>query len=159
MTRTDAQGVFEQYSSGVAFNQSIDLYKQVDMNENFYIGKQWEGLNAPDLDKPVINVLRRVVSYFISMIVADDVSVSFTPFEGDDSLCKLLQAETDRAIEHTGLKDLSRDVIRNAAVDGDGCLYFYYDPDGAGGKGSIASEVLDNTSIIFGMTEIGRAHV
>ena len=40
MTWSDAQGVFEQYSRGVAFNPSIYLSQQVAMTENFYIGPQ-----------------------------------------------------------------------------------------------------------------------
>ena len=67
--------IWQEYSRGVTYNTRIGLYDQVKKNENFYIGKQWEGLNAPDLNKPVINVLRRVVSYFVSMIVSDDVAV------------------------------------------------------------------------------------
>ena len=67
-----AESIWEEYQKGVAYNTALDLYDNVEKCENFYIGKQWEGLNAPDLPKPVINVLRRVVSYFISMIVSDD---------------------------------------------------------------------------------------
>ena len=148
--RTDPAGIWAEYQKGVSYNESLGLYEQVRVNERFYVGKQWEGLYAPDLDKPVINVLKRVVSYFISMIVADDVSASFTPFEPDeqsDHACRVLSHETARIIEQTGLKDLSRDVIRNAAVDGDGCLYFYYDPQSA----QVCAEVIDNTEVHCGM--------
>ena len=62
--------IWHEYQKAVSYNRGIDLYDTVKKNENFFIGRQWEGLNAPDLAKPVINVLRRVVSYFISMIVA-----------------------------------------------------------------------------------------
>ena len=36
--------VFELYDKGVQFNQNIELYENVENNENFYIGKQWEGV-------------------------------------------------------------------------------------------------------------------
>ncbi len=154
--RTDPASVWAEYQKGVSYNEGIGLYEQVRVNENFYVGRQWEGLYAPDLDKPVINVLKRVVSYFISMIVADDVSVSFTPFQQDagaEQACRVLSGETARVIEQTGLKDLSRDVIRNAAVDGDGCLYFYFDPDaetGGPARGRVCAELIDNTDVHFG---------
>lgn len=38
--------VFELYDKGVQFNQNIELYENVENNENFYIGKQWEGVQA-----------------------------------------------------------------------------------------------------------------
>jgi hypothetical protein len=46
-----------------------------------------------------------------------------------------------------------REFCRNAAVDGDGCTYTYWDPDIATGqpsKGAIKTEVLMNTQVMFG---------
>lgn len=149
-------GVWAEYNEAVAYNKSIDLYETVKKNENFYIGRQWEGLNAPDLSKPVINVLRRVVSYFISMIVADDIGVSFTPFISTEERMRratIWSDEIERAIELSGIKEKAREVIRNAAVDGDGLLYFYFDPEAETGqlaRGQICCEVMDNTSVMFG---------
>ena len=47
--------IWEEYEKGKSYNNSIDLYDVVEKNENFFIGNQWEGLIAPDLDKPVLN--------------------------------------------------------------------------------------------------------
>jgi len=47
----------------------------VRQNENFYLGEQWQGLNAPDLDKPVLNFLKRVCSYLSALLVSDDIAV------------------------------------------------------------------------------------
>lgn len=158
--KTDPAGVWGEYQRGVAYNEGIGLYDKVRVNENFYIGRQWEGLYAPDLDKPVINVLRRVVSYFISMIVSDDVSASFVPFEQterSERACRVLSAETSRLIELTGFKDLSRDVVRSAAVDGDGCLYFYFDPEaetGSTARGRVCAELLENTEVHFALPAV-----
>lgn len=46
-----------------------------------------------------------------------------------------------------------REFCRNAAVDGDGCLYTYWDPDvetGQPSRGAIKTEVLPNTQVLFG---------
>ena len=37
-------------------------------------------------------------------------------------------------------------MLRNAAVDGDGCFFFYYDND----EEDIAIELTDNTKVLFG---------
>ena len=148
--------IWSEYNKAVAYNRSIDLYDTVRKNENFFIGRQWEGVHAPDLAKPVINVLRRVVNYFISMIVADDVGIAFTPFIGSEKMrrrAEVWSAEVERVIELSGIKDKTRDVIRNAAVDGDGALYFYFDKDcetGSTARGRIECEVVDNTNLLFG---------
>ena len=46
-----------------------------------------------------------------------------------------------------------REFLRNAAVDGDGCMYFYFDPtieNGQNVKGEIVAEVIENTRVHFG---------
>ena len=150
------EGIYREYTKACAYNRGIDLYETVKKNENFFIGKQWEGLNAPDLPKPVINVLRRVVNYFISMIVADDVGVAFTPFITTEDMrrkAEIWSREVEQTIELSEIKEKSRDVIRNAAVDGDGILYFYFDSNAETGqlaRGRIACEVVDNTNVMFG---------
>ena len=155
------EAIWKEYNKGVSYKRGIDLYDTVRKNENFFIGRQWEGLNAPDLPKPVLNVLRRVVNYFISMIVADDIGVAFTPFIPTSELsakADIWSREVERVIELSEIKEKSRDVIRNAAVDGDGILYFYFDPEAETGqlaKGRIACELVDNTSVMFGNIHSG----
>ena len=150
------QAIWKEYTKGVSYNTAFDLYEQVKKNENFYIGKQWEGLDAPDLNKPVINVLKRVVSYFISMIVSDDVGASFTPFiqsPEEQRNAKILSDTVDEVIETANIKALSREIIRDAAVDGDGFLYLYFDPDeetGQEAKGRIKAEILQNVNVMYG---------
>lgn len=147
--KISAESIYREYKKGVSYNTSLELYDTIRKNENFYIGKQWEGLNAPDLAKPVINVLKRVVSYFISMIVADDITARFTPFKKNaqnERAAKALNSEVERVIEEADLKALSRDALRDAAVDGDGAIYFYYDTD----ERRVAAEVIDASNVHFG---------
>ena len=150
------QEIWAEFEECNNYNQSIRLSETVKKNEDFFSGKQWEGVNAPDLEKPVLNFLRRVVTYFISMIVSDDVAVSVTPFfqTGENELAaKILSAEVERVIERTGAKALHRDALRDAAVDGDGCFYLYFDPEAETGqtaRGEICIETVDNTKVLFG---------
>lgn len=154
------QEIFSEYERAQSYNTSLDLYENVQKNENFYIGKQWEGVIAPDLEKPVLNFLKRVVTYFVSMIVTDDVAVSATPFEEtpeNTQSLKLLTAEVERVIEETKAKALGRRILRDGAVDGDGCFYFWFDPNAETGqeaKGKIRLEAVDNTKILFGNPHI-----
>ena len=152
--KASPERVWREYEKGVSYNNSLNLYEQVKKNENFYIGKQWEGLNAPDLAKPVINVLRRVVSYFISMIVSDDVGATLTPFdEYGEKGAKILERELEKILEQSDVKALARTALRDAAVDGDGAIYFYYDPKGEnpdGSSGRVRGEVISAYDIHYG---------
>lgn len=73
MIKTSPAEVYAEYLEAKSYNASIDLEERVKTYENFFIGKQWEGVNAPDMDKPVFNILKRVINYFIAMLASDSV--------------------------------------------------------------------------------------
>lgn len=154
------EAVMEQYRRAVSYNSGVELYETVKQNENFFIGKQWEGVNAPDLDKPVINILKRVILFFVASIVSDDISTELSLFGGDhegEATLSLVRQEIDRIIEAQKIKDKNRLLIRNAAVDGDACLYFRFDPDAESmgpTPGDIEAEIIDNTNVYFGNPEV-----
>lgn len=132
------------------------LYEAVERYENFYIGKHWEGVNAPDMEKPVLNFTHRVISYCISMLVSDDIGINLTPFRKSperEAMCKVLGNELERVIERSRLKTEAREALRSCAVDGDCAVYFYLDEDrktGEAAKGEVACEIVENTKVLFG---------
>ena len=69
-----------EFDRAVSYNQNLGLYDRVEQNEHFFVGNQWEGVNAPDLEKPVINIIKRVILYFVSNIVSDDISADVQSF-------------------------------------------------------------------------------
>ena len=76
--------------------------------------------------------MKRVISYQTSMITSDDVGVSFTPFRKTrdaELIASVFASEVERVLEQAKIKELHRDAIRNASVDGDACLYLYFDPE------------------------------
>lgn len=160
--------VWHEYEKARSYNEAIDLYNTVEKNEDFYIGEQWRGVHAPNLDKPVFNILARVVKFFISSIMSDDIGVSLEAFdetEEDKPMLDMVAEQMDAVMENTAYKKKCREVIRNAAVDGDGCLHFYFDPEDDGGlrtvslpgaqdfmptPGQIQTEMIENTNLHFG---------
>lgn len=165
--KTTPEGILGEYRQAQSYNQECNggsLYDRVRQNENFFVGNQWEGVNAPDLDKPVMNILKRVVSYFVSSIVSDDVGAELTVFGGgtaeEEMAVKIVSEEITAVIENTKAKSRNRDAIRNAAVDGDACLYVNFNPDldtGQDARGGIELEVLDNTDVYFGNPQVWEA--
>lgn len=154
----------EEYNRAVSYNQKCNggnLYERVKQNEHFFVGNQWEGVNAPNLDKPVMNILKRVVSFFVSSIVSDDVGAELTLFGGKDEAkeleLKIISQQVAEVIENTKAKAKNRDAIRDAAVDGDACFYLRFDPDmetGQAAMGGIRIEVLPCTSVYFGNPQV-----
>lgn len=155
-TRTEPREIAKELDRGKGYKSAIDLYATVDRNEAFYTGDQWRGVDAPDVDKPIINVLQRVVSMFVAKVASDDFAANFTPFHEDDmtaSATKMLSGEVDKVIELCEIKRLNKICVRDCAVDGDCCLYTYWDADAPTGqdiRGAIKAEILPNINVHFG---------
>ncbi|MDD6468209.1 MAG: hypothetical protein PUF50_08530, partial [Erysipelotrichaceae bacterium] len=153
-----AEAIWKKRKACVEYNQSIDLYDTVKENENFYVGKQWEGVNAPDLDKPIFNFLKRVVSYFVSMICSDDITINIEPFKDDENgtkslYCQFFKEEIYALFERQKIPSKLRQAVRDCAVDGDAAMYTYFEPGfetHQSIKGAVFVENTENTSILFG---------
>jgi hypothetical protein len=156
--KIDNQTVWKEYEKGIDFKARINLYETVKDNENFFIGKQWEGVASNGLPTPVFNFIKRVALFTVASIASGNVKMQAVPFAGDGSVdttlvTNVLNSEFDRLFEQNKVVSLFREVCRNAAVDGDGCTYTYWDPDvetGQPSKGAIVTEVIENTRIHFG---------
>lgn len=157
--------VYSLYTKGVGFNQQIELYQNVENNENFYVGKQWEGVQSNGNPTPVFNVVRRVTSFQVSKITADNFTIQTKPlnaiatYDGAtvkfsvEQICDIVNKQFAGLIERNKLVSLNREFVRNAAVDGDACLYSWFDPDvetGQEAKGDIRTEIVENTRVYFG---------
>ena len=155
------QKVSKEYEAGLSFNQGIELYDCVQTNENFFIGKQWEGVKSNGLPTPVFNFLKRVVLFSVANVSTDNLklhakrlpSSGQLPANMAELLADILNDQFAAIFEYNKMGSCIREFCRNAAVDADGCTYTYWDPDvdtGQPGKGAIRTEVLLNTQVMFG---------
>ncbi len=147
------------YEKGLQFNNSINLDETVKSNENFYIGKQWEGVQANGLPTPQFNIIKRVVGFTTATITTDNIKVNATLLNktarADDFVepVRIINDEFEFLTEMNDIPALMREFTRNAAVDGDGCMYTYWDESieaGNGVKGGIKTEIVPNTRVFFG---------
>ena len=157
--RPDCESAWRLYEQGRAFNTRIRLDDTVRTNENFYIGKQWEGVESNGLPTPQLNFLKRVVGFTVATVTADNITVTASPLdaaEGADELVEPVRIVNDEfaaLTERISVPAKVRIYTRNAAVDGDGVSFTYWDPeipDRNGRRGAIQTEILDNTDVYFG---------
>lgn len=157
----DVSIVWTQYEKGIDFKNQINLYETVRNNENFYIGKQWEGVVSNGLPTPVFNFIKRVILFLVASTATDNAKMSASPLpssgmagsEEVERVCSIVNDQFEALFEQNKVGKLVRDFMRNAAVDGDACLYCWFDPEAETGqtaKGTIRAELLENTRVIFG---------
>ena len=155
------ESIYQEYQAGIDFNSQLNLVNNVDNNENFYIGKQWEGVQSNGLPTPTFNFIKRIVNFQISSTSTDNLKIyaspipssGVAPMEEVEQVCNVLNAQFAAIWEHTSAARKTREFMRDAAVRSDGCLYSWFDPDmdiGDGNKGGIRLEVLENTRVFFG---------
>ena len=155
------QKVYDQYKDGESFNTSIGLAEKVEENENFFLGRQWEGVESNGLPTPVFNFVETIIGHLVASLVTDnikiqassmDVSGKYKP-EDIDRACDVLNAQFERLVETEKLTSKIRKAMRMAAVDGDACFYCYFDPyieTGQPVPGDITFEAVENTRVFFG---------
>lgn len=111
------------------------------------------------LPTPVFNILKRVCCFTVATITSDNIKVSASALSASPDTASLvepvriLNEELDALTERNSIPSLMREFARNAAVDGDGCTYTWWDPDmdtGQEAKGGIRTEIIENTRVHFG---------
>lgn len=155
------QSVAAEYDAGVQFNSGVNLYDTVQTNENFFIGKQWEGVKSNGLPTPVFNFLKRVVLFSVANVSTDNLKLHAKPLQSSgrvstrvlEMYSNILNDQFAAIFERNQMGGKIREFCRNAAVDGDGCLFAYWDDGvetGQQAKGAIGVEALQNTQVLFG---------
>ena len=154
-----AEIAWKLYDKGLGFNSQIKLEDNVKLNRNFYISKQWEGVEANGLPTPQFNFLKRTCGFIVANITSDNIRVTATALAntvGTNSykqLVDIVNDEFEAIIERNKVPARVRKFASKAAIDGDGCLYTYWDDQAETGqkaKGAIVTEVVDNTRVYFG---------
>ena len=151
--------IYKQFQKGLDFNNRIDLCDNVETSENFFIGRQWEGVQSNGLPTPVFNFLKRIVLHQVANITSDNITMNAKPLAAApndkemDRVVSIVNEEFIALLEHNRIPNMTREYMRNAAVDGDGCTYTYWDPDAVVSRdirGTIRTTVIENTRVFFG---------
>ena len=149
--------IWAEYQKGVDYLYNLDnFFEKIRVNEHFWDGKQWIGLETKTMPTPVFNVLQRAGKFMVSTIGSNDIAVNIVPFTSmADDIERMVPVskEIEHIIEVARMKEASKLVIRNAFVDGCGYMMQLFDPDVETGqlvKGAIKNQLVDCTNVFFG---------
>lgn len=152
------QQIWACYDKGISYKESLGVIENCRINQDFVNGKQWEGVNAPSIEKPVINIQRQAVDYYASMIVSDDIGILVDLKENkDEQVRKALEYVATNSIgevlETSKFREKTRYFIKDCAINGDAFFFWRYNTSinlDAQYKGAIDLELIDSPNIIFG---------
>ena len=144
--KTDLKTILEEYRKCTGYNLMTDYYYKTAQHQDFYIGNQWNGVNAPGLDKPVLNFIRRVCSFLNAMVTSDDISAFVTPYvhtAENTHTADIMNIALAQVFENSRLTVMARKAVLDAIITGDGYLYWYY------ADSTVKAELLKGTNVLF----------
>lgn len=161
------QEVWSEYQSGIDYHTQIDIYETVEMNQKFVNGDQWGGVLAPDIEKPVVNVLAPAVEWYNAMLVSDDIAISCDLDEvttgnpvqdnanklNNQAMESIVIKSIEDIFEQTKYKQKLRLFCRNASIDGGAYKHWWFNTKKNTDKeykGCVDVEIIDNVNVIFG---------
>jgi len=171
---SDQTADWQKYTKGRTYNHQCkpDYYTTVDTNIAFSSGDQWRNVVADGLPKPVFNIIKRAVTFFVAIITTNAVAANCEPLtyaEDDDGNVLDPQMEDDKhssdiatseianLFAKFGMDNRIRDALFDAAIMGDVAAHMYFDPEakpynGAFNdvKGEIGFELVDGTNVMLG---------
>lgn len=161
---------WQLYENGKEYNQRLkpNYYDTVNANLDFYAGNQWRNSESTTLDKPVFNIVKRILSFFVAQLTSYDTAVSFTPlaFTGVDDIhsegAEVATAEVANLFEKMKFSNKRRDALFQAGQIGDVAFHAYFDPNkkpyrgdmGMAIEGEICGELVTGTNVFFGNANI-----
>lgn len=159
---------WELYNKGKKFCNSLepDYFKTVETNLDFYAGNQWRNVKANGMPTPVFNIIKRSISFFVSSICSQNVTIEYEPLEGksedeeqnpDISDSDIATAEVKNLFDKFKMESKIREALTDSAIMGDIAAHIYFDVNSKpyGGsfgevKGEIKFELVDGTNVFFG---------
>lgn len=168
----EASRIYDLYQAGVNYNNRLEpnYYDDVDTNMDFFQGKQWRGLEMDednDLPQPVLNFIRRFVTFFVASLTTSNLKIHLSPYVqssavnsqgmNNEQVAEMVNGHIEFLLEKFKMEYKLREACFDSAVAGDACAHFYFDtsikPYGAESgdvEGEIVMELVDGINVIFG---------
>lgn len=137
---------WRRYEKGLDYLDNKDLLNRSNKCWNFFVGKQWEGVEADGEDLPFMNFIHPNVLRKVTTIYTNRMAVNYSDMEGRtelqpvyEALSQMFSAKWEKANEDT----LCRRTIKHGGIVGDGLQYFP--------TGNVEDvQAIYNTDILFG---------
>ncbi len=154
LERLKQTDVWNLYEECLNYARMINLFSEVDRNDRFYNGNQWEGVKLKGVEPVQLNFIKPIVKYKAGTITQNLLSINYSAnnFENKDfrdvakKTCELLNQRADKTWELNKMDDKIRKVVKKAAINSEGIAYITYDDE----QSNPIVELLSKTDIFYG---------
>lgn len=128
---------WELYEKGRNYHRLTGIYTDTDRNYRMYNGNQWEGANLGDVEPVQKNFIKPIVKYKVGVIHDNLYAINYSSQNFElkefrkqaEKICEMLNKRANRIWEKDKLDFLGRRVTKDAAINDEGIMYVYYDPE------------------------------
>ena len=146
--------VWELYNKNVMYARKMGFFDDIDRNNNFYNGNQWNGLLVEGIEPVQYNFIKPIVNYKTGIITSNLRAINYNAdnTEGTEfrlaakKVCDLLTQRAARVWENTKMDNKIRKVVKQAAIDSESIMYVYYDEE----EKNPVCEVLNKVDVFYG---------
>ena len=146
--------VWELYNKNVMYARKMGFFDDIDRNNNFYNGNQWNGLLVEGIEPVQYNFIKPIVNYKTGIITSNLRAINYNAdnTEGTEfrlaakKVCDLLTQRAVRVWENTKMDNKIRKVVKQAAIDSESIIYVYYDEE----EKNPVCEVLNKVDVFYG---------
>lgn len=157
MIKTNPVDIYKEFTEGESYNSQINLYENIETNNKFYNGNQWEGLGS-ELSTPVFNIFKKLINLNSQVVYTDEIGFDIDTYsaivKSDEykELFKATKQEIDSFMENEKFKVKLQDGLVSAQIEGDMFMYFYFYPNFKINEttyGVIRCELINPENVIF----------
>lgn len=134
------------YEKGIDYINRKKLVQRTNRNWNFFSGKQWEGIQTGGQELPFLNFIKPVIKHKVSTVSQNNMIAHYSDAEGNDEMAPVyarLDQKFSSSWERSNMDMILWSTIKDAAVTGDGILYF--------GTDDVKDvQKLPNTTVLYG---------
>ena len=136
--------IIEKYTRGKLYIDKINLVDETKKNYNFYLGKQWEGMETGGEILPMYNFIKPTVKYKTSTVCQNKMTATYSDLKALDENVEIFKAMNIKFAsnwEKADMNSLAWEVIKTAAIAGESYTYWYAPHQ---------CQLLDNVSVLLG---------
>jgi len=150
LKETETWRLFEH---GRNFLRMNDVYRDTDINYQFYNGNQWEGADTGGIEPVQNNFIETIVDYKLGKVNANLWGINFSSdnFERQfrpiaEKTCELLNKKASKVWERDKMDSKIRLMTEDAAVNSEGIIYADFDQENQ----NPINEVLNKCDVHYG---------
>ena len=150
----DVTKLWEDYQSGLAYQATLGIDKQIPTNVDFFEGRQWAAPteSTKNMPRPVVNITKLIARNKKSGVLSSRIKLNFRA-ERDPERSAKITAFNEYIEKEMGMDGIRENLVWDGVIKGGGFLHYYWDAEARGASansiGGVRAELIDPLNIFF----------